>query len=253
MRKTALITGATSGIGLALAKEFASHHYDLILISRDLEDLNTIGKELEKAQKITVTPLAQDLSSPKAAEQIAKTLERKGLHVDILINNAGLGVYDDFVKTDPVKIELMLHLNLQTTTLLTRLLLPQMIERRHGKILNIASTGAFQPGPHMAVYYATKAYILSFSEALRSELKNKGISVTALCPGPTKTRSSVTQAKMYRIFPKLSPEAVATFGYDAVMKGKSTAIPGPVNKFLAWGNRLVPRDVSTTLSRWTLE
>jgi short-subunit dehydrogenase len=182
-RRVALITGASSGIGYELAKRFARNNFDLVLVARDGRRLQRVADELGQEQKIAATVLARDLSLPGAAAAIAADLHAAGINVDILINNAGFNVYGPFSDTDLEREGAMIHTNVIALTELTKLLLPGMLERRYGKIMNLGSTGSFAPGPFNAVYCATKAYILSFSEALAAELKGTGVTVTALCPG----------------------------------------------------------------------
>ena len=185
--KTALITGASGGIGYEFAKLLAKDCNTLVLVARSKDRLKEIKKELETASPISVIVVAQDLSEPDAAEKIFRRLESEHIIVDILINNAGFGDHGAFVETDWRKEEKMIAVNISALTEMTKLFLKGMVERKSGRILNVASTAAFQPGPFLAVYYASKAYVLSFSEVIVNELKGKGVTVTALCPGPTAT------------------------------------------------------------------
>lgn len=187
MKKTVLITGASGGIGLELAKVFAWEHAPLILVARNLEVLNKLAVELRNEFSIEVHVIAKDLAHPHAAKEIAEYLHTHNLKVDVLVNNAGLGQYGLFAETDAKEEADMMQVNMIALTQLTKLILPGMIERKSGKILNVASTAAFQAGPLMAVYYASKAYVLSFSEALANELEGSGVTVTVLCPGPTES------------------------------------------------------------------
>lgn len=233
----ALITGASSGIGRDLARLFAKNGYRLVLIARRADRL----KEFEASQAISA-----DLSDPACVDSIARRLERP---VDVLVNNAGLGTWGPFARTDG-DVELkMMQVNMIALVQLTKLLLPPMLERRRGRILNVASTAAFQPGPMMAVYYATKAFVLSFSEALSEELRGSGVTVTALCPGPTETEFQ-SAAKMGRTPLKMmSSERVAKIGYDALMKGRRVAIPGVMNRSLARAAKFLPRGFVTRMVR----
>lgn len=236
----ALITGGSSGIGLELARIFAKNGFDLILVARKKDELDSASAALS-LHKARITAISMDLSSPDAAQALFKTL--KDEDIDVLVNNAGFGLYGRFQDAELEAQVQMMELNMVTLSKLTRLFLPGMIKRKSGKILNLASTAAFQPGPFMAVYYASKAYVLSFSEALASELEGSGVSVTALCPGPTETafmkRSGLGSAKIAQR--RMDPARVAREGYDGLMKGKAVVIPGFRNRFSALLVRLLPR------------
>src|SRR3954469_20394085 len=200
-RQTALITGASGGIGLELARVFAAHGYDLVLVARSGGKLEELAAELRTGHGIAARVIAKDLARPESPEDLARELEAAGVTVDVLINNAGFATFGPFVAAD-LHAELEeLQLNVVTLTHLTKKLLPGMVARRRGGVLNVASTAAFQPGPFMAIYYATKAYVLSFSEALAEELAGTGVSVTALCPGPTATgfqqRAAMQDSKLF--------------------------------------------------------
>ncbi|MEA2565364.1 MAG: uncharacterized protein QOD49_541, partial [Actinomycetota bacterium] len=183
----ALVTGASGGIGEELARILARHGYDLVLVARSADKLAALAERLELDHGIQVRAIAKDLARPDAAAEIHEWLAAEGLTVDVLVNNAGMGLLGKFAEIGIEGDVEMLRLNVEAPTLLTRLLLPSMLERGSGRILNLASTAGFQPGPLMAVYYATKAYVLSFSEALANEVAGTGVTVTALCPGPTET------------------------------------------------------------------
>jgi len=239
--KTALITGASSGIGLELAKIFASKGVNLILTSRNIIELARLGTELSGKHKIYVEEIEKDLSIPGAAKEIYNEVKSSSFNIDYLVNNAGFGDYGLFHECDWEKQERMIYLNILTLSHLTRLFLPDMLKRRSGKIMNVASTAAFQPGPLMSVYYATKAYVLSFSEAIANELEGTGVTVTTLCPGPTKSgfqkAANVEHSKM--LDGKSIPDSkeVAEYGYKTMMKGKTVAIHGLVNRELAFLSR----------------
>lgn len=255
-RKTALITGASGGIGLALARLFARDGYNLVLTARSEDALRRLASELEKAHGIQAHVISADLTDPQAPAALYERTRQSGIHVDVLVNNAGFATYGPFADADP-KSELdMLEVNVSALTHLTRLFLPAMIERRSGKVLNVASTAAFQPGPLMAVYCASKAYVLSFSEAIANELKGTGVTVTALCPGATRT-GFIARAEMEKsnLFRKgvMDVETVARAGYDALMKGRSFTIPGLANRFLAWSVRFMPRSVVPSVARRVME
>lgn len=239
----ALITGATSGIGRELTKLFAEDNYDLILVARNKEELVDFAKELQAKHDIFVKIISKDLSKPDAAKEIAKELEKESIEVDILVNNAGFGSAGNFWEI-PYETEFdEIQLNILTLTMLTKLLLPSMIKQKSGKILNIASIAAFFPGPLMAVYYATKAYVLSFSEGLREELRGTGVSVTVLAPPPLNTgfakRAHVKNPSSFD-HAKMTAQQVAKIGYDGMMQGKDLVVPGYVNKLKSLASRLVP-------------
>ena len=255
MAETVLITGASGGIGEEFAKLFAWRGCDLVLMSRNGEKLERLAGSLPS---VKVERLAVDLSTADAPGKVGSFLESKKLAIDILVNNAGFGTFGAFAESD-VDAELaQIQLNVSTLTHLTRLVLPGMISRKRGRILNVASTAAFQPGPFMAVYYATKAYVLSFSEALANELKGTGVTVTCLCPGPTRT-GFMARAKMgnpetlSKKSVMMEAEAVARRGVDGLMKGKRLVIPGVLNKILAHSTRLGSRGLSARVVRRIME
>ena len=265
MAGTALITGASSGIGLELARVFAAHQYDLILIARDAAKLEKIKEELEagtnskSGEKISVTVLAKDLGTANAAAEIYAQASKLGKQVSVLVNNAGFAEYGKFAESELKKQQGMIDLNISALTDLTFLFVKDMASRRSGKILNVASTAAFQPGPLMAVYYASKAYVLSFSEALRNELHGTGVTVTALCPGPTKTAffSKSPEVLKTNLLKRsgggMSATAVAHAAFSGLMRGQAIVIPGFSNKLLAFSTRFGPRSLVTAISRWTME
>ncbi len=242
-----LITGASSGIGYELASVFAKNNHNLILVARSTDKLNSLRTEIEKNFKVVAEVISADLSKNGSAEELFNEVTKRNLKVNILVNNAGFGEHDYFINSDINKLEEMILLNILTLTKLTKLFLPQMIQNQSGKILNVASTAAFQPGPLMSVYYATKAYVLSFSEGLYEELKGTGVSTTALCPGPTE--SGFQKAAQMKDVPLLNAmkiptsKEVAEYGYDALMKNQAVAIHGVLNNVLARSTGLVPRAI----------
>jgi short-subunit dehydrogenase len=248
-----LITGASGGIGAELAKVAAAHGHDLVLVARDLGPLQTLAGALTKRHNNTVRVVSKDLSGPQAAQQLFDELQASGIVVDLLINNAGFGLYGQFWHSDTARTLDMLHVNVVTLTHLCRLFLPQMIERGRGRVLNVASIAAFQPGPMMAVYYASKAYVLSFSEALANELKGSGVTMTALCPGLTRTRfaqrAGLDLSRLFRWVPVSDPQRVAIVGYRAMMRGKTTAIPGVMSRLVAFSTRFAPRGLAAAVVR----
>lgn len=252
MPKTALITGASSGIGLELAKLFARNKIDLVLVARSADKLETIARELAVQYDITATVIVSDLSQANAAIELFRETQTRGLAIDYLVNNAGFGILDKFLSTDLNRELEMIQLHVATTTTLTKLYATEMAAHGGGRILNVASTAAFQPGPWMAVYYATKAYMLSYSEAANEALKGSGVTVTCLCPGPTPTNFQVrakNRKKGILRHVKTSVEYVAKRGYTAMHAGKPLVIPGILNQIGAFAVRLLPRRIVTFLSR----
>lgn len=248
MNQTVLITGATSGIGYELAHIFAENGYNLVLVARRADRLEKIKMEFEKNFGVSVINIVNDLSYPTATEKIAEEIKKQNIDIDILINNAGIGVYGNFSHTEREKELNMIKLNITALTDLTKLLLGDMIKRRYGKILNVASTAAFQPGPKMAVYFASKAYVLSFSEALREEVKQYGITVSCLCPGSTKTefqKQAATEGILGSLREEVMMDAktVARIAYNGLRKGKAIIIPGYKNKMLIILERFLPRSI----------
>jgi short-subunit dehydrogenase len=257
MKNTALITGASNGIGLELARIHASKGGDLVLVARSKSKLDELKNELEKEFQIVVYTIGKDLSAINSAREVYDETNKQNIQIDILINNAGFGDFGLFAETDWNKESEMINLNISTLTLFTKLYLQDMVKRRSGKIMNLASTAAFQPGPMMAVYFATKAYVLSFSEALSNEVSSKGVSVTALCPGPTtsgfQTAASMDNSKLFNNKNLPTSKEVAKYGYNAMIKGKTIAIHGIMNTILATSLRLVPRAVVLKISRMILD
>lgn len=257
MKNTALITGASNGIGLELARIHASKGGDLVLVARNKSKLDELKNELEKEFKIVVYTIGKDLSAINSAREVYYETNNQNIQIDILINNAGFGDFGLFAETDWSKESEMINLNISTLTLFTKLYLQDMLKKRSGKIMNLASTAAFQPGPMMAVYFATKAYVLSFSEALSNEVRSKGVSVTALCPGPTtsgfQTAASMDNSKLFSNKNLPKSQEVALYGYNAMIKGKTVAIHGIMNTILATSQRFVPRAVVLKISRMILD
>ncbi|MGA2345890.1 MAG: SDR family oxidoreductase [Candidatus Sulfotelmatobacter sp.] len=253
---TVLITGASGGIGYELAKLFARDHHNLVLVARSADKLAQVATELQ-AHGVTAKTIALDLAAPPAPKFLFDQLQREGIVIDILINNAGFGVFGEFAQMPEEEILGQLDLNIRALTELTRLFLPAMVRRRNGRIMNVASTAAFQPGPLMAVYYATKAYVLSFSEAIANELRPSGVSVTCFCPGATHTdfaqRAGLENSRLFKQLGAMSAEKVALDGYRAVMEGRTLAISGVHNWVVAQSSRFAPRKMVTAVSRWVAE
>ena len=250
--ETALITGASTGIGYELAHLFAQNHYDLVIIARHQDKLEEMAAQFERKYGVHVIPHVCDLTDPAAPDSIFQEMERQKIHVDVLVNNAGFGIYGLFAASD-IKQQLeMVQLNVTALTHLTRLFLSGMVARKSGKILNVASTAAFQPGPLMAVYYATKAYVLFFSEAVANELKGTGVTMTVLCPGPTASqfqrRAGIEKTRLVKTG-MMTAAQVARIGYRALMKGQPVVVAGWRNKIFAFLIRFSPRQLAVRIVR----
>ncbi len=240
-KETALITGASGGLGENFAQIFAQKKYNLVLVARSEYKMKNIAQELESKYKIKTTVLAQDLSKPNSAEKIYNEVKNRDIKIDVLINNAGFGKIGAFKDEKLNTLTEMLNLNITTLTELIALFLPEMIERNKGKIMNIASTAAFQPLPNFSVYAASKAYVLNFTEALHYELKDTNIAVTAFCPGPTHTGfAKRANAETLSLFKNaMNSKEVAKIGYNALMNNKMYKIAGFMNKLMAYSSRLL--------------
>jgi uncharacterized protein len=242
--RTALVTGASAGIGRELARLFAKNGHNVVLVARRRDRLNELAAELERAHSVKATVIAADLGDRAAPSAIAAEVRSHGIEVDFLVNNAGFGTCGSFVHSDLDRELEMVEVNVRALMQLTRLFLPDMVARRRGRILNTASVAGFVPGPYMATYYATKAFVLSFTEALSAELGDTDITVTASCPGPTETEfGAVAGNGKTKLFENnVAPaEPVARHAYQAMMAGKVIAVPGLMNKLITWSARLLPR------------
>jgi short-subunit dehydrogenase len=242
-RPTALVTGASGGIGEALARQLAVAGHDLVLVARTEAKLKSVADELAAAHGATTTVLAIDLVAPGAVASIIDQLA--GRHIDVLVNNAGFGDFGPFVEANPTKVAQMVQLNVATLTDLTRAMLPGMVAAGAGRVLNVASTAAFMPGPLMAVYYATKAYVLSFSEAIHEELRGTGVTATALCPGPVATGfqhgADMATSKLVKGKQLMTADKCAAIAVRGMLRGKPVVITGAMNKLQAFFPRLMPR------------
>jgi short-subunit dehydrogenase len=245
----AVVTGASVGIGRELARILATHGHALALVARDASRLDQLASELTQSFGVTARAIPLDLTEPEAPETLMAELGGEGTEVEILINNAGFGMFGPFARTPLDATASMIQLNITALTCLTRLVLPGMVGRGRGRIMNVASTAAFQPGPLMSVYYASKAYVLHFSEALADELRDTGVTVTALCPGPTRTefqsRAQMQDSGLLQGPLLMDAETVARIGYAGMIKGKRVVIPGLGNRLLALGPRIAPRRLVT--------
>jgi hypothetical protein len=253
MNKTAVVTGAASGFGYEFSKLLAEDSYDLVLVGNNGAGLQKVKHELENRYGIDINVIEHDLSKPGSATTIYSLI--KQYNTDVLINNAGFGFSGFFAATNWKYEEKMIHLHIVTLTHLTKLVLADMTARGSGRIMNVSSVAAFQAGPLMAVYYATKAYILLFSEALANEVKGTGVTVTVFCPGQTATNFQKTVAEYSNL--KLSdtgmfmanPQRIAKIGYKAMLAGKSVSVPGIINKLIVQMNRIMPRKATISLVR----
>ena len=251
--KTALITGASSGIGLEFAKIFAAAKNNLVLVARSEDKLLALAGELQNKYSIDVKVIAADLSKMDEVQNVFDTCKAGNIQIEYLINNAGFGDFCLFAEGDWEKTEQMIDLNIKSLTKMCRLFIPGMVERKSGKVLNVASTAAFQPGPTMAVYFATKSYVLFFSEAIYKELKGTGVNVTCLCPGATESgfmnAAALQESNLFKNKKTATATEVAAFGYKAMMKNKMTVIHGLLNYIMANSVRFAPRKVVLAISK----
>jgi short-subunit dehydrogenase len=247
-----LITGASSGIGRELAREFAAHGHPLVLTATREDELAQIGEELGTKHNVEVQVIAHDLTRPNAAQELFDALQKQGVEIEILVNNAGFGLKGKFWEESLEKYYEMIHVNVDAVVGLTRAFLPGMIQRRHGRILNTASIAGYMPAPLMAVYHGTKAFVLSFSEAVATELKDTGVTLTALCPGATDTeffeRANAVDSTMFQKGNVMPAQDVAKDGYKAVMDGQRVIVSGGLNKFMAVSAKLTPESMLTRIS-----
>lgn len=257
MSETVLITGASSGIGLELSKLFARKGYDLVMISQRKENLEKAKILVHKEnRKVKILAIAKDLGEASAPKEIFEYTKNNSIHIDILVNNAGIQVYGNFHNTAIEDTINLMYVNMFALTELTKLYVEEMVKVGSGKILNLASTGAFQPCPLNAVYCASKAFVLNFSEAIGEELKGTGVSVTTLCPGATRTnfakRAHIEDIKLFseRV---MEPSKVALIGYNALMKKKSVVVTGIYNKLLAESVRIIPRNIIVKIGGYMMQ
>ena len=254
--KTVLITGASSGIGYELTRLFAEDQYHLVLVARNKENLTRLAGELKQKYGTPATIIPKDLSLPLSPAEIFIELQQKSIFVDVLVNNAGFATYGRFAETNITDELEMIQVNVTSLVHLTKLFVKEMLRKGEGKILNVASTAAFQPGPLMAVYYATKAFVLSFSEALSEELRGTAVTVTCLCPGATQTdfqkRAGLGDVRLFRAG-TLSARAVAEAGYRGLVKNQRIVIPSFASQLFAFLVRLGPRSWVTRIVKFLQE
>ena len=248
---TALITGASAGLGLEYARLFAADKHDLVLVARRKERLDALAAELAAAHGVKVHVVTADLMEPAAPQQIVDAVAALGVEVESLVNNAGFGTNGPFWELDPAKERGMIEVNVTALVALTRAFLPGMVQRKRGRVLNIGSTAGFQPGPYMAGYYASKAFVNSFTEGLAYELRGTGVTATVSCPGATATEFALVagneKSKLFKMGAMTAAE-VAADGYRAMMAGRPMVVHGLKNKLSAWSVRLSPRALVTAIA-----
>lgn len=251
-KQTALITGASSGLGREFARLFAAAGYDIVLVARRRQELDALAAELPPRHGIRARVLVEDLADPMAPSRIFDHLKSEDVQISMLVNNAGFGEKGSFAVLGEKRQMDMLQVNIAALTHLTRLFLPGMLGRRQGRILNVASTAAFLPGPNMAVYFATKAFVLSFSEAIAEEVRGGGVTVTCLCPGPTETgfaaAAHMEDSLLFKLGTMKAAE-VAEAGFDGMMQGRRLIVPGWKNKISAASVRFSPRGLVLRLMK----
>jgi len=254
--QTALITGATGSIGQALCRQFAADHINLVLVTRNLQKLERLSKQLEQEFDINIEVISLDLVDGNVVSELQSILQQRHLKIDYLINNAGMGFYSPLTHTKPDEIDNMINLNITALVQLTRFILPSMLAQGNGRILNVASLAALQPGgPNAAVYYASKNFVLAFNRALSLELEKTPVTCTAFCPGPLQTdfstKGGFATTRLYRYF-RGNVEKQVAIGYRGLFKGKRVVVPGLVNKLLAFGGEFPPRSIALLLNKFLL-
>lgn len=250
---TTLITGASGGLGADFARLAAADGNDIVLVARTADALESLANELRASHGITATTIVDDLSDPSSVDRVVALLGERGIEVDALVNNAGFGNLDLFAGTDPGTIRSMLRLNVEAATMLARAVLPGMLARKHGRVLNVASIAAFLPGPLLAVYYASKAYVLHWSLALSDETRGTGVTVTCLCPGPTKTSfasaAGMNESAMFKSRVTMGAAEVARVGYAAMKAGRPLVTAGWRNRLAVFSLRFAPRMLAARIAR----
>jgi hypothetical protein len=256
-RPLAVVTGASSGIGAALARVLAADGHDLVLVARSGAPMEDLAQVAEERHGIRAIVLPKDLARPGAANDVAEAIADRGLEPDVLVNSAGFTQLSPFISSDESVMTALLRVNMEALTQLTRRLLPGMVERGRGRIVNLSSNAAFQPGPGMACYYASKAYVLSFTIALHEELRGTGVTATALCPGPTESgfqaRADMEDAKIVTRNRLTTSDEVAAWGWREATKGRSHAVFGARWRAFAFGTRFLPRDLAARMAAGTNE
>jgi short-subunit dehydrogenase len=248
----ALVTGASSGIGEMFARELVERGANLVLVARSQDKLEALAEQLRDRSGVSVDALACDLSEPGAGAVLAARLAERGVRIDVLVNSAGFGLFGQLHEADTARTSQQVQLNVTALTELTCALLPQMCARNCGTIVNVASTAAFQPLPYMAVYAATKAYVLSFTEALWAETRGTAVRVTAICPGATDTAFFDTASEHASVGRRMAPEQVVAAAFSALERRRCSVIPGVRNRLLAAAPRLTPRQTVVRISERTM-
>ncbi|MGV3662301.1 MAG: SDR family NAD(P)-dependent oxidoreductase [Prosthecobacter sp.] len=250
--ETTLITGSSSGIGLHLAHRFASHGHPLVLVAPRQDEIEALGAHLSRAYAVDVRAIAADLEQPDSPQKVFDQVQQLGLEIDILVNNAGHGFRGKFWDISIDQDMSVISLNIEAVLRLTKLFLPGMLARNHGRILNTASVAGFEPGPWLSVYHASKAFVLSWSEALAIELKETGVKVTALCPGATDTdffpKAGMEGVRGFQKSHVMAPQDVAKAGYDGLMKDELFVVPGLMNKALVAARRLLSESAQASMN-----
>lgn len=252
-RPLAIVTGASAGLGADFARLLAEDNHDVVLVARRLDRLQELAASLQTQYKITAHCVDVDLNQPNAAVSVQQYLEKHQLQADVLINNAGFGGHGKFDEQDLSNQLSMVQVNVAALVQLTGLILPGMLKRKQGRIMNLASTAAFQPGPLMAIYYATKAFVLSFSEALHYENRGTGVTITCVCPGATRTEfqqaAQMNEARLFNTRWVMDSMTVARQGYQAMKQGKRVIVNGKMNNFMAFMTRITPRPVVLRIAK----
>ncbi|HET8538807.1 MAG TPA: SDR family oxidoreductase [Anaeromyxobacter sp.] len=253
----ALVTGASGGIGLEIARELARRGHPLVLAARSEGKLAALAAELGRAHRVRAETVPVDLATPDGPARLVAAMEGKRISPEILVNNAGVGMHGPFAEADAAALAAMLQLDVTSLALLTRSLLPGMRARGRGRILNLASTAAFVPGPFMAGYFASKAFVLSLSVALADELRGTGVTVTALCPGATESefasRAGNAGSRLFRRGVVMDARSVARAGVEGMLAGKRIVVPGLANRLIAGSSGLAPRAVTARIARFLNE
>lgn len=253
MKQTALVTGASSGIGNALAHEFARNDFNLVIMAEEQGDLIRTENEFKEKYNVEILGIPKDLTDEEAPREVYDQLIQQDVQIDVLVNNAGVGQREKFHETDIDKDINIIRLNIEALVRLTKLFVKDMVTRGEGKILNVGSVAGFQPGPLLAVYHASKAFVVSFSEAIADELEETGVTVTVLCPGPTDTkffeRADMENARILEDGIVMDSEEVAKAGFEALIKGERIIVPGMSNSILTFTRRLIPKSMQASMNR----
>lgn len=251
-RRTALVTGASGGFGVEFTRLFGADGWNVVMVARSGAAMETVAQEVEERDRVEVTVIPKDLSAPGASAELAASLDQRGVVVDALVNNAGFSTYGEFWRDDQARQSELLRVNVVALTELSRLIVPGMVDRGRGRILNLGSVGSFAPAPMTAAYAATKAYVLSLSLAMAEELQGTGVTVTCLCPGPTATgfqaRADMGESALIRDRKLPSALEVAEAGYEAMKAGRPYLVTGGPSRAFAFGSRFLPRTTAARIA-----